>query len=40
MVYKLTQEQMDQYEEGGWSAWRIEEDVLEDLEAVLKPHVR
>lgn len=32
MTYRLTQEQTDMYEEGGWSAWRIEEDVIEDLD--------
>ena len=32
MTYRLSQEQTDMYEEGGWSAWRIEEDVIEDLD--------
>lgn len=32
MTYRLTQDQTDMYDEGGWAAWRIEEDVLEDLD--------
>ena len=32
MTYRLSQEQTDLYEEGGWSSWRIEEDVIEDLD--------
>ena len=32
MTYRLSQEPCEQYEEGLWAAWRIEEDILEDLE--------
>ena len=32
MTYWLSQAQTELYEEGGWAAWRVEEDVLEDLD--------
>jgi hypothetical protein len=32
MTYILTPEPSMRYEEGGFSSWRVEEDVVEDLE--------
>jgi hypothetical protein len=32
MEYQLTPEQSQLWEEGGWSAYRIEEDILEAIE--------
>ena len=32
MTYRLSQEQTALYEEGGFAAWRVEEDVIEDLD--------
>jgi hypothetical protein len=31
MTIRLTDEQSILYLDGGWAAWRIEEDILEDL---------
>ncbi len=32
MTYQLSSTQSDLWKEGWWSAWRIEEDVLADLD--------